>query len=83
MSMEQEDPVARIAAAQLGAAPQAPAAPPVPPPAPEKDTAVEIAQTDAAPRTEADAANEEPYSFIEVEHRGEKGSLPQIKLRGL
>ena len=53
MSMEQEDPVARIAAAQLGAAPQAPAAPPAPPSAPEVDTAVEIAQTDAAPKTEA------------------------------
>ena len=82
MSMEQEDPVARIAAAQLGAAPQPPAAPPPPPSAPEVDTAVEIAQTDAAPKTEADAANEEPYTFIEVTHRGEKKQFTPSQITG-
>ena len=82
MSMEQEDPIARIAASQLGAAPQAPAAPPAPPSAPEKDTAVEIAQTDAAPKTEADAANEEPYTFIEVTHRGEKKQFTPNQITG-
>ena len=82
MSMEQEDPIARIAASQLGAAPQAPAAPPPPPSAPEKDTAVEIAQTDAAPKTEADAANEEPYTFIEVTHRGEKKQFTPNQITG-
>ncbi len=82
MSMEDQDQVARIAAAQMGMPPQAPAAPPAPPPAPERDTAVEIAQTDAAPKTEADAANEEPYSFIEVEHRGEKRQFTPNQITG-
>lgn len=77
MSMEQEDPIARIAANQLGQQP----APPAPPPsAPQADTAMDKAQTDAAPTTADDKTNMEPVQTFKVNIDGVEQELsgPQI-----
>lgn len=79
--MEQEDPIARIAANQLGQ-PPAPPAPPAPPPsAPDADTAMDKAQTDAAPTTADDKTNMEPIQTFKVMMDGveQELSAPQIE----
>lgn len=88
MAIDPNDPIARIAAGQLGPAAQpaqaAQPAPPPPPPAPVEapPTMEETAQTDAAPKTEADASNQEPYSFIEVDYKGQKRNFTPNQITG-
>jgi len=90
MAVDPNDPISRIAAGQLGPAAQAmppqagqPMAPP-PPPAPvaPPPTMEETAQTDAAPKTEADASNQEPVSFIEVDVNGQKRNFTPQQIAG-
>ena len=65
MSMEDQEQVARFANMRLGNPVQEPAEP-VAPPVEQPETQEEMAQTDAAPKTEADRSDEDPMAFIEI-----------------
>lgn len=76
MAIDPNDPINRIASNQLGPAPQQPEVQQAavdaaaPPPA---ETPTEMAMTDAAPQTEADNANQEPFTMIKLKvGEGEK-----------
>lgn len=77
MSMQDEEQIQRIAERQLGNPSQRMAPPPEPeaPPAPAPETAEEQAQTDAAPKTEADKSDQDPMAFIEIQMQGQPRKL--------
>ena len=86
MALDPNDPINRIASNQLGPAPQQPEVQQAavdadaPPPA---ETPTEMAMTDAAPQTEADNANQEPFTMIELKVGDGTRQFTKSQLEGM
>ena len=86
MALDPNDPINRIASNQLGPAPQQPEVQQAaveaaaPPPA---ETPTEMAMTDAAPQTEADNANQEPFTMIKLKVGDGEREFTKSQLEGM
>ena len=86
MALDPNDPINRIARNQLGPAPQQPEVQQAavdaaaPPPA---ETPTEMAMTDAAPQTEADNANQAPFTMIKLKVGDGEREFTKSQLEGM